>query len=463
LGVGGYLVLRPRERAGRLVAVAQALFVAAVGLAATWLLWPGLDTLVAATIWLPLLATLALLLWQTRARSRSAGWTAGLGSIVAESALAGVAFVGVTLLWLVPLTLALGLDETPFGLFIGATVNQGALILPLAPPPRAARELALIAIWLPLGLAALARGPGGGQAPRPVAIGVCASLLVPWIPTLTQPRVTLPEDPTHYPWYSTLDAAFGTLYPYLPALGAWSGLLALLLRVRRGASPGLVPWFLLVGTLAALAMYPRIDAPHAMFAGPPLFVVGAWVLAQVHRALVGNASLLRQAAVFAALLVVPTAATAPHAYWRYVMIVHADPSSPEPPPYVPLGLDRAPVWVPKHIAENVRGAVEFVRAGTPPGEPFFAYPTVPLFNFLADRPNPTRFDHFLPDALTPADLAQVIASLEAARPRYVLWDHKGAADWGTDPANRPLSDYIWRCYQQAANFPPFLILVRQEC
>jgi hypothetical protein len=192
-------------------------------------------------------------------------------------------------------------------------------------------------------------------------------------------------------------------------------------------------------------------------------VVGAWALSWVHRALVGHAGPLRHAAVFAALLVVPAMAAAPHAYWRYVMIVHADPNSPEPPPYVPLGLERAPVLVPKHIAESVRGAVEFVRAGTPPGEPFFAYPAVPLFNFLADRPNPTRFDHFLPGALTAEELDETIASLEAARPRYVFWDHEAVVLYGTDPANRVLSDYIWRCYQQAANFPPFLILVRQEC
>ena len=134
-----------------------------------------------------------------------------------------------------------------------------------------------------------------------------------------------------------------------------------------------------------------------------------------------------------------------------------------PPPYVPLGLERAPVLVPRHVADSVRGAVELVRAGTPPGAPFFAYPAVPLFNFLADRPNPTRFDHFFPGALTPDDVAEVLDHLEAARPRYVLWDHGGVVYWKTEPANRPLSDYIWRCYEQVANFSPYLILERRGC
>ena len=55
----------------------------------------------------------------------------------------------------------------------------------------------------------------------------------------------------------------------------------------------------------------------------------------------------------------------------------------------------------------------------------------------------------------------MLERLETTRPRYVLWDHGGVVYWRTDPANAPLSDYIWRCYEQAANFPPYLILERR--
>jgi hypothetical protein len=215
--------------------------------------------------------------------------------------------------------------------------------------------------------------------------------------------------------------------------------------------------------LAALAFYPRFDLPHALLAGPPLFVVGAWALFRAHRVLAAGADSRVRVAVFAALLVVPTAAVLPGACWRYVTLVHADPRASEPPPYVPLGLERAPVLAPRHLAESVRGAVEYIQAGTPPGQSFFAYPAVPLFNFLADRPNPTRFNHLLHGALTAEEMVGVIVDLETARPRYVIWDHSGVVTFRTDPGNRPLSDYIWRCYAQVANFPPYLILERQYC
>ena len=57
----------------------------------------------------------------------------------------------------------------------------------------------------------------------------------------------------------------------------------------------------------------------------------------------------------------------------------------------------------------------------------------------------------------------MIARLERARPRYVLWDHSQVAHWGNDPVTRSLSDYIWQCYQPVAALSPFLILERLHC
>jgi hypothetical protein len=151
---------------------------------------------------------------------------------------------------------------------------------------------------------------------------------------------------------------------------------------------------------------------------------------------------------------------APQVMWRYAVFV-APEKDGDRLDYTPLRLARAPVLVPSQLAEDTRNVVAYVQAGTPVGAPFFAYPVQPLFNFLADRPNPTRFDHFLPGTLTSRDFAEVIAELERARPRYVLWDHLGVLVWETDPMNRPLSDYLWRCYSEAAAFHTYLVLERR--
>jgi hypothetical protein len=458
LAIGAYLLLQPRPRGGRLLLAAQSGFALVLCLAATVLLWPGRSPQLAATVWLPLLVTVVLLLWSTWSRTRLGGWVDGLQPVLLDAVAAGVAFVAVTLVWLVPLTLQLGFSGVPWGVFVG-NVNQGALILPLDPPPPATRTVFLVALWLPLVFATLS-GRRGLPSRWLLGSAVALSLAILFLPVGYVVDESLAEDPGFYPWLGYLNDELGGLFIYLPALAAWAGVLMLVTAIVRRVPIAPLAWYLLVGTLTTLALYPRVDTIHAMFAGPPLLVVGAWGLAAAYRTLTRGGGPLSKLLVYASLLVVPVAAVSPHVYWRYVTIIHADPRSATPPPYVDLRLDRAPVRIPENYATSIRGAVQYVQAGTPPGAPFFAYPVDPLFNFLADRPNPTRFNHFIAGALTPSDLQEVIRDLDYAKPRYILWDHGGVMYFKADLTNRELSDYIWGCYSQVANFTPYLILER---
>ncbi|MFN8636079.1 MAG: glycosyltransferase family 39 protein [Chloroflexota bacterium] len=462
LALGGYLLLRERRQAGRLLRAAQATYAVGLAGAVTVLLWPGLSPQLAATLCLPLLVTLGLLVGSSWTRSRLDGWTTGLGAVLLDALAAGIPFLAVTLAWVVPLTLALGVRGVPWALFAGQ-VNQGALILPLDPPSPGTRPILLAGLWLPLVVAVLF---GRRDLPWKWLLGsaLVVSVGIALLPVGYVVDEGLVEDPGLYPLLNVLNDELGALFIYLPAIGAWAGLTMLAATVARRVQMQPLGWYLLAGTLTALGLYPRVDTIHAMFSGPLMLVVGAWGLAWVYRVLTGpltgRASRIGKPLVYLSLLVIPLASVSPHVYWRYVTIDSPDPRAPEAVPYVDLGLPRAPVRVPPNIAVNVRGAVEYVQAGTPPGQPFFAYPVDPLFNFLADRPNPTRFNHFIAGALTPSDLQEVIRDLERAKPRYVLWDHGGATYFKPDLTNRVLSDYIWGCYQQVANFTPYLILER---
>jgi hypothetical protein len=462
LAGAGYVLLRPRPRTSAALVVLRATYAVVAAIAVRRSLDIGFDTLLAVVLWLPLVCTLGLLLvcsigWRSHTSGRHV--FAGVRALVGEGCSFGAGVLFVTLAWLGPLLLALG-PLTPFRLFIG-DVNRGALDFGLEAPPSGLPGLALVAIWLPLAFAVAFRRRWQPFVPQVGAAGV-ATLFIQLIPLRLAALDPLAPDLAGPPGLSWVDLRFGSLYLYLGALAAWSAILLLAARRRSGTDPPLVAWYLLVGVFANLALYPRSDRVHALFAGAPLLVVGSWALWQAHGYLNRNVPRMGRTFVYGALLVVPVMALVPYVYWQTGPLLR--PARAHAAPAVAsVGLPRADVMVQEPHAEDLRDAIHYVQSRTPPGAPLFAYPVDPLINVLADRPNPTRFDHFMPGALTPADMQQVVDSLEYSRPRYVVWDHAAVVFWNTDHPNRPLSDYIWRCYRQVAAFHLLLILARSAC
>ena len=56
------------------------------------------------------------------------------------------------------------------------------------------------------------------------------------------------------------------------------------------------------------------------------------------------------------------------------------------------------------------------------GESLFVYPYYPMYYFLADVTNPTRYSILMYHINTPAQFDEVIRDLEAGQVKYVLWD-----------------------------------------
>src|SRR5205823_3904002 len=71
--------------------------------------------------------------------------------------------------------------------------------------------------------------------------------------------------------------------------------------------------------------------------------------------------------------------------------------------------------VPARTRDDLRGVIDDVKARTAPGEPIFVYPSEPLVYVVAERPNPTRYDHLYPGAAPPAEVQAVIRELKDVR------------------------------------------------
>ncbi len=67
-------------------------------------------------------------------------------------------------------------------------------------------------------------------------------------------------------------------------------------------------------------------------------------------------------------------------------------------------------------------ALKFLHENVAAGEQVFVYPYYPMYYFLADVRNPTRYSILMYHINTPAQFDEVIRDLEAGQVKYVLWD-----------------------------------------
>lgn len=439
IALGGYIVLRPRVPLSAAMKTVQVLFALGAAAAVTMLMLPAIDALFVACLLLPFFAALALALWPSLHTPTGSRFD-GLRQVTREGLLAAALFCVVTAAWIVPLAVALGPRNVPFNLFLGS-INEASIATPLDPLSPGIHVVALIAIWVPVLLV---------RTRQTLIAAILLSALFPLLPIHLGRRDPVTTDALLAAPSAWLDVNFGTWNVYLPALAAWAGIVAV--AATKASGPAI--WYLLFGVSASLALFPRADTLHALVVGPPIFVASAYALACVWTS-------VRRPILLAALAIVPVLAIAPQVAWRLATIVGPEKGQPRLA-YASLDLPRAPVDVPELWAADLRDTVAYIDVHTSPGDPILAYPVNPIFNFLADRPNPTRFDHFIPGTLTDDDFHKVIASIEQARPRYLIWDHLNVLLYATDPINRPLSDYIFTCYREVQAYNRYLVMERRN-
>ncbi len=182
-------------------------------------------------------------------------------------------------------------------------------------------------------------------------------------------------------------------------------------RLRRSPDPTsdgakrLPAGALYLGTSAFLflGVFPRVDAHHLFMTLAPSFLLAAWLLGPNPRPLVRRSALVLGGALLALSMVSQVAA---------VYAVH-----PEEIRDAFLDIPRARIWVERWQAAQIREQVAQVEERVPKGEPIFVAPSSPMYYFLADRPNPTRYPLILPGAL---DEEEVVRTLTGAPVRYAL-------------------------------------------
>jgi hypothetical protein len=204
--------------------------------------------------------------------------------------------------------------------------------------------------------------------------------------------------------------------------------------LSRGSANPRLYWYLLAGCALLCTQYPRMDTTHLVWSTPLLLVVGAIVLDR-----------LRPAVVVLALL---------------GLVALSEPMLASRLDYISLPREfTAGVEAPAEAVRDFTGALESIQQRTQPGEPIFVYPTSPLLYPLAQRPNPTRFDHLNPGAATSRQLEEIIADIEAANVQVVVVSDYWRAVWNSNKgANAPFEAWLYSHFDQVASHGAYKVL-----
>jgi hypothetical protein len=254
-------------------------------------------------------------------------------------------------------------------------------------------------------------------------------------------------------------------------------------------------WYLVAGAALLLNQYPRMDEVHWLWSAGLLLVAGADTLHGYYRRLLragwpSGEPARGRAAVYAALLLLPVAAAVPLLRfrldaWGQLLVARPVVSGPPAPAastapavvamvaaaagtanqnaggVVPVDLPDGSgrVWVPARQGDVLNAAAALLREKTAPGEAIFAYPAIPGFYYLADRPNATRFNHVFRGMATFEDQEQMVRQLEQVR--YILWDDGGARYWVVPGDNPIVTEYIRTHFGIDQFVGPYALLSRE--
>lgn len=245
----------------------------------------------------------------------------------------------------------------------------------------------------------------------------------------------------------------------------WAALAAALPELWR-RSRGRIQLERLVVLASALTMYlqlyPRSDFMHLVTAAPLTLVVAAGLAARF----AGWFEVLSWGRPVRIAIAVATIGIALVRIGPNFGAVLEWDGGPAWRPHAALGVERAPVTLELGRGprlQAIHDTVDFLRANTEPGEAIFPFPAIEMLCFLADRPNATRHGYFFPGWPGHEVEAEVVSALRRAPPRFVVALHQHQYFFVQAPVYYyALREFVDGQYRVVRRFGPYAVLARND-
>jgi hypothetical protein len=212
-------------------------------------------------------------------------------------------------------------------------------------------------------------------------------------------------------------------------------------RTREAAVLFLLVW----SALYYLQVLVRSDQNHLLMTLPPVFLLSATVYSIGREKIASRRAIDLTVCSFAAILV---------ACFLWILRPIALPDVSQATDT--LALDRGGIRVEQ--APGITGFVKAVQGFVPPSRSILALPYQPMFYFLCDRRNPTRWNYLWPGDQTPSDHAAFVEQAERDPPAVILLsDEREVSGYAA-----PVLAYVERHYTRTDRVGRITIYVRRE-
>src|SRR4029077_926969 len=123
--------------------------------------------------------------------------------------------------------------------------------------------------------------------------------------------------------------------------------------------------------------------------------------------------------------------------------------------FVPLTTERGTIRVPKHLAENYKAAIEFMKEKASLGESVLSVPEDTSLYFLSGTYCPTRVFSFTPGIVAPGRMTDdMIREIDRKPVDYLLWSNRAFPEFGVPvfgkDFDREVGDYLKSHYRPVA-------------
>ena len=127
--------------------------------------------------------------------------------------------------------------------------------------------------------------------------------------------------------------------------------------------------------------------------------------------------------------------------------------------FVPLTTERGTIRVSKHLAENYKAAIEFMKEKASIGEAVLSVPEDTSLYFLSGTYCPTRVFSFTPGIVAPGQMTEkMIREIDRKPVRYLLWSNRTFPEFGTPvfgkDFDREIGDYLKANYHRVRPLVP---------